>query len=103
MALKIMGCALVMALPLLPVSAQTSACEAGEELEIVTSSEAMRAALDADLRPVLADKTVALARTERAIAAPDGAFYGGPPIPTRPMTERQDGVRAACRHCDPEL
>jgi cobalt-zinc-cadmium efflux system outer membrane protein len=69
MALKIMGCALVMALPLLPVSAQTSACEAGEELEIVTSSEAMRAALDADLRPVLADKTVALARTERAIAA----------------------------------
>lgn len=69
MALKIIGCALIMALPLLPVSAQTSVCEAGEDLEIVTSSQAMRAALDADLRPILADKGVALARTERTIAA----------------------------------
>ena len=69
MAIRILGCAVALALPLLPVNAQTSACEAGETLEIITFGEAMQAALDADLRPVLADEAVSVARTERAIAA----------------------------------
>ena len=69
MAIRIIGCALALALPLLPVSAQTSACETGEALEIVTFNQAMQTALGADLRPVLADEAVSVARTERAIAA----------------------------------
>lgn len=69
MAIKFIGCAVALVLPLLPVSAQTSACETGETLEVITFGEAMRTALDADLRPMLADEAVSVARTERAIAA----------------------------------
>lgn len=69
MAIKIIGCAFVMALPLLPASAQTSACEASEKLEIVTFIEATQGGLDADLRPGLADQAVSVARTERAVAS----------------------------------
>ncbi|WP_291076079.1 TolC family protein [Hyphomonas sp.] len=68
MAIKYFGCALAVALPLLPVSAQESACNAGKQGEIRTFKEVVQSALEADLRPALADQAVAVARTDKAIA-----------------------------------
>lgn len=68
MAIKYFGCALAVALPLLPVSAQESACNAGQQGEIRTFKEVVQSALEADLRPALADQAVAVARTDKAIA-----------------------------------